>query len=401
MKHFAIFGIHPRVSLAEFHAVKTQISTPVLVGNGAVCEDEHWNGEELMDILGGTTKLGDIVATIPADDLTAGSLADALPRIPTTSFDFGCTVFASASRTRERFEKLPIALKKAFKARGVSSRWVTGEGNDELSPAAVSKLKLTSRGLDVCIFIDSGTAYIGLTAHVQDADAWSLRDFGRPARSEEKGMLPPKLARILVNLSTPSWEEGAVGVLIDPFCGSGTILMEAALATNATKIIGSDNDAKQISDAQKNIAWLLEKKILLSGDEKRFETIVLDARKLSQRLKPSSVERVVTEGYLGQLLRGNETLETLKRNAAMISDLWKATLTELKPLLASNARLVCIWPAFKTEFGVARVDLEQDLAALGFEMIDPFMGWDVPAGPLLYHRAGQRVMRRIVLIKPK
>ena len=110
---------------------------------------------------------------------------------------------------------------------------------------------------------------------------------------------------------------------------------------------------------------------------------------------------VVTEGTLGPPLRGHESHAALERNAREVTELWIATLKELRPLLALKARIVCIWPAFKTRNGTARVDLEKDLPTLGYRLVDPFEDWnDVPSGPLLYHRTGQRVMRRIVLLQP-
>lgn len=399
MRHFAVFGSHPRLSLAEFRAVRPDLPSPLLIGSAAIFEDAGWNGETLMRLLGGTVKLGDIIATISVDELDGERIADEIgTRLGDGAIDFGLTVIGS-----KRFPKLPIGFKRALKSQGISSRWVTGKDGGDIAPAAIAKLKLTTEGLDLCVFVDGDDAHIGVTTHVQDADAWSLRDYGRPARDELAGMLPPKLARMMVNL-VKSWnvERGASGqTVLDPFCGSGTILMEAALATDAERIIGSDIEKKQISDTQKNIAWLIQNRILAARDGQRIEAFVADARKLSTQVRPSSVDAVVTEGMLGPPLRGSESRATLEKNAKEISDLWIATLREIRPLLAPNARLVCVWPAFKTTGGTARVDLEQTLPELGYELLDPFAGWDIPAGPLLYHRVGQKVMRRIVLIKPK
>lgn len=397
MLHFAVFGSHPRISLAEIRALKPYLAPPLLSGSGAVFTDDAWDGDALMSRLGGTTKLGTIIATMRIDEISGTAIVQALPQKPLAAIDFGFTCYGGTSAQKYRFKKLPLETKKAFKASGIPSRWVTGKEGEDIAPAAIAKLHLTTDGFDLCLFFDGTTVHVGRTTHVQNADAWSLRDYGRPARSETKGMLPPKLARILVNLAVmPS-----AGTLLDPFCGSGTILMETALATQAAHIIGSDLDPKQISDTKKNISWLTEKHIFSRDDQRRVETIVADARKLMHIAKPGTVNAVVSEGYLGPLLKGNESLAVLKKNAAEISNLWRDTLLELKPLLTKKARLVCVWPAFKTTGGVARVDLEQDLPSLGYTLVDPFEDWNVPAGPLLYHRPGQHVMRRIVLIKQK
>ena len=35
---------------------------------------------------------------------------------------------------------------------------------------------------------------------MQDFEQWGARDYGRPSRDAVRGMLPPKLARMMVNL---------------------------------------------------------------------------------------------------------------------------------------------------------------------------------------------------------
>ncbi len=397
MTHFAIFGTHPRLSLAEFRALKPNVSSPITIGDAALFEDPAWDGRYLMDTLGGVTKLGDVVGEIPLDDLSGDSLAGLLNWSNEGAIDFGCSVFSNSTNTKKRFSRLALQLKKSLKANGLSSRWVTGKEGDDLSPAAVAKLRLDEYGHDVCIFTHDNVATIGITTHVQDADAWSLRDYGRPARSEEMGMLPPKLARIMVNLAHVSKGE----TLVDPFCGSGTILMEAALATEAKKIFGSDIETHQIADTEKNTAWLIAQHILFESDAERIESRVADARRLSDFFAPHTIDAIVSEGYLGPMLKGHESQAALYRNADEITELWKKSLINIRPLLKPNARLVCIWPAFKTDGGVARVNLEDSLSELGYRLTDPFLGWTMPEGPLLYHRAGQKVMRRIALIEPK
>ncbi|MEK7116496.1 MAG: hypothetical protein AAB879_03815, partial [Patescibacteria group bacterium] len=339
MRHFAIFGSHPRLSLAEFRAIRPEIPSPLLLASAAIFETEKWDGGDLMQCLGGTVKLGDIVATIPTAELTGERLITPPPAPPLKlrgwvrggALDFGLTIFGS-----KKFSKLPIEFKRALKSLGISSRWVTGKGGTEIAPAAVAKLKLMSEGIDLCLFVVGDVTHIGKTTHVQDADAWSTRDYGRPRRDILAGMLPPKLARMMVNLATPILQlnkEGGRGVVLDPFCGSGTILMEAALATDAARIIGSDSDDEHISDTRKNIAWLVQNHILTSRDEQRIETCVCDARRLSTKFAPRSMTAVVTEGTLGPPLRGHESHAALERNAREVTELWIATLKELRPLL--------------------------------------------------------------------
>lgn len=396
MHHFLIFGSHPRLSLAEFRAVRPKLPSPVLCGTAAIVSDPSWDAPVLMNLLGGTVKLGDIVGELPAREAEAANICNFVAsRLSGTAIDFGWSVFGGGKEMHQRISRLAIPFKKELKNRGIPSRWVTGEHGKELSPAAVAKLKLTAEGLDICLFIHGETLSIGVSTEVQDADAWSLRDYGRPARDEKNGMLPPKLARMMVNLAQlPSG-----GALLDPFCGGGTVLMEAALATDAKKIIGSDLEVKQSSDTEKNITWLLRERVLRPEDEARLSYFTSDARRLETHLTPESIDRIVTEGYLGPPLRGHEKQDALTKTAAHISELWKESLKTFHPLLKKNGRIIGVWPGFKTDNGAARVDLTQDIETLGYTFVDPLGDWETSQGPLVYQRPEQKVSRRIVTLQ--
>lgn len=396
MTNFLIFGTHPRLSLAEFRAIRPKLPPPVLCGTAAIVSDPSWDGAVLMNLLGGTIKLGDVLGEMPARDAEAANICNVIAeRLQGTAIDFGWSVFGGGKEMHQRIAKLAIPFKKELKNRGIPSRWVTGEHGKALSPAAVAKLKLTTEGLDICLFIHGETLSVGLSTEVQDADAWSLRDYGRPARDEKNGMLPPKLARMMVNLAqTPS-----NGTLLDPFCGGGTVLMEAALATDAKKIIGSDLEAKQMSDTEKNISWLLHKHVLRPEDETRFSFFTSDARRLETHVMKESVDRIVTEGYLGPPLRGHEKQDALSKTSEHISELWKDSLRTFHPLLKTNGRIIGVWPGFKTDNGAARVDLSAELTTLGYALVDPLGDWEVSQGPLIYQRPEQKVSRRIVILQ--
>ncbi len=394
MQHFLVLGIHPRLSLAEINAVLPQTAPPIVCGSAVLVQAPSWDGMVLMNKLGGTVKLGDIIGELPLAQVSAESVAQAVAaRLRgKTSLDFGWTVFGGTPVQNQKLSRLASPFKKELRAQKISVRWVTGKGGKEIAPAAVAKLKLTTQGMDVCLLVNADKVAIGLTTDVQDADAWSLRDFGRPARSALSGMLPPKLARIMVNLA----QIPANGIVADPFCGSGTILMEAALATQAPEIIGSDNDARQIADTETNDAWLFRERILHKEDATRFNTFIADARQLTKHLKPKSVDCIVTEGFLGPPLKGRENQQDLDRNAALITQLWSDSLMNWKSLLKPRAQLIVIWPEFKTPHAQARVNLEPELKRLGYRLV-PFSNKDIS---LVYKRPDQYVARHVIKLQP-
>lgn len=396
MNHFLVFGTHPRLSLAEFKAVKPHLPKPLLIGSAILVEDLEWNSRELMNTLGGTVKLGDIVGSLPADECSADTIYEFFKeRLPDHSIDFGWTVYGGSKGKAQSLGKLAIPFKRTLKAHGVSSRWVTGEHGEDISPAAIAKLKMTTEGADICLFPIENKVYIGVSTKVQDADAWSKRDYGRPARDDKNGMLPPKLARMMVNLA----QVPQGGTLLDPFCGGGTIGMEAALITNAAQIINSDIESRQVADTILNQSWLIAQSILKPEDANRMRTFQSDVRRIENNIAAESVDRVVTEGYLGPPLHGYENQEDLEKNAATIKKLWEETLRALHPLLKKQGRIVGIWPGFRTAKGKNHVDVEKELAQLGYILESPLGNWEESGGPLVYGRPNQYVTRRIVLLR--
>lgn len=396
LMYFCIFGSHPELSKAELSAVLPDIQHNKHFEKMSVFESKQCNPAHLMKILGGTIKLGEVIKTLPIQKLTPQAIANLLTPESNTnsrSLDFGLTVYGSKT-LQKKLSKFPIQLKKELKARGFSVRWVTGKSNEPLSPAAVAKCKLTQKpNADLCLTADGDTLLIGKTSHVQDADAWSKRDYDRPHRDSKNGMLPPKLARMMVNLSQTPEE----GVLLDPFCGSGTILMEAALATDAKKIIGSDIDGKQINDTQKNNDWLLREKIISPHILKKIRTFKSDVRDLKKFLHAKTLDTVATEGYLGPPLQGNETQKQLEVNAREVQKLWFDSLKALKPLLKPTATLVIITPGYQTKRGSAVVDLTTNLDVLGYKIANPKI--QNSNNSLVYGRENQFVKRKIQILK--
>ena len=107
------------------------------------------------------------------------------------------------------------------------------------------KINLTRPDLSVRVFV-SDKAHLGLTLIEQDKRAIDGR---RPAKRPffSPITLHPKLARALVNLSRiPNG-----GRVLDPFCGTGGILIEAGLM--GMRVAGSDIEWTMVEGAQQNL----------------------------------------------------------------------------------------------------------------------------------------------------
>ncbi|MCC7523020.1 hypothetical protein IT407_04475 [Candidatus Uhrbacteria bacterium] len=383
MKHFLVFGTHPDLSLAEAKAVLGDIQ-PILSGPGAICAVQDWDGAVLQNRLAGTIKLGDIIFSIPVTQLTAVQLADFIDQHPRADrILFGLTVHGGSPTKRKTLKNLPIQLKRELQSRGKSVRWITGE-KGEIAGAAISKMHLDTEGYDLNVFIHGDDASVGMTTHVQNIDAWSERDFGRPFRDAKTGMLPPKLARIMLNLSRPH------GVLLDPFCGGGTVLMEAGMLFPELKLIGSDIDAKQVAGAMRNNEWLVAHNFLRTEDLARTQWIVSPVQKIDSHIH-ESINTIVTEGYLGKPLNGHETQLQLDQNKRDVEAVWNDSLPILSELQPAGSRLVCIWPSMKSAHGVAHVNCLPKAEASGYVLLAEYG----------YARPDQNIRRNIIILEKK
>ncbi|HEU0051270.1 MAG TPA: hypothetical protein VFQ60_04435 [Patescibacteria group bacterium] len=399
MKHFLIFGNHPLLSLAEAKAVMNG-AKPQIMNKMAVFDREDWDGKVLQETLAGTIKLGDVVAEFPVSNLSALTLAEIILNHPRgKKIEFGLTLFGASAAQTKQAKKLPIELKRVLQEQGRSVRWVTGE-RGEISPAAVAKADLIQTGFDFVIGFLNGSVLVGLTTHVQDADAWSKRDYGRPCRDEKTGMLPPKLARMMVNLALEPFRSSgrAPTGLLDPFCGGGTILMEAVLS-GCPSVVGTDIDAQQIENSRKNMDWLAAERIFDARQRSAVRFFQTPVNKIDSILKDQIVQAIVTEGYLGKPLTGHETVQTLQDQKRSLEAMWVDALSACARIQKRGDLLVCVWPVFVSSHGVVAVDLMDRLTAAGYVKKNPLQGWMEKEATITYAREGQRVKRNLIVLE--
>ena len=94
----------------------------------------------------------------------------------------------------------------------------------QLSHVEVLKKNLVENKAEVLFCVGKEETWVANHRAVHNPFEFQKRDIYKPIQRKIFGM-PPRLARIMVNLSacTPG------KVLLDPFCGVGTILQEALM----------------------------------------------------------------------------------------------------------------------------------------------------------------------------
>ena len=95
--------------------------------------------------------------------------------------------------------------------------------NGRIKNATTIHEKLIEQGVEFMIFAGASYFTVAETVWIQDIESYSERDMNRD-RSMTVGMMPPKLAQMMINMAT----RGEFGTIVwDPFCGLGTTLIEA------------------------------------------------------------------------------------------------------------------------------------------------------------------------------
>jgi tRNA G10 N-methylase Trm11 len=193
-------------------------------------------------------------------------------------------------------------LKNISKENDISLRIVNRDSMN-LDTFAVRKEKLLIEKNFEYVFIPIPTGWAwGITKEVQNAKEFLTRDLKKPIRDMKIGMIPPKLARIMINSSRG--ESGNLPEKIyDPFCGTGTFLLEGL--SLGIKVSGSDINLEMVNATKKNTLWFYNKDLKLKDLEPLFIRDIFKKNATHDfypdQKKKISHSSVVSEGFLGKI----------------------------------------------------------------------------------------------------
>jgi len=333
---------------------------------------------EALKVLGGVVKIAEILGVEPA--VTAMNIVKYLLPLGETKITFGISTYEGVSFVSQSMYQ---EVKEILEQESRKVRFVMPKEHHILSSVAVSKQDVT----ELNIVSYENTCLFSKTIAIQEFEEWASRDYDRPYFDSKKGMLPPKAARMAVNIALGSEPTGKT--LLDPFCGMGTIPGEAVLLGAIP--MGSDNDKEAIEKAKKNSIWLR------SNDAKLppITYFVSDATHISDQIRKETIDAIVTEPFMGTPKLGEGKITDKKdiRNALKgLEKLYIGCLREWHGLLKPNGVIVMAFPDIiiaNTVFSVKNV-------------IDSCetLGYTKQLGPLGYSRP-QAVVRRMFYVLRK
>lgn len=386
--YFFILGRNKALSVAEIETkLKNIIKFRQLDDGYYIIEATKKIDKKIQEELGGIIKFGKIIFESSPKLFEKDAIDYISKNLPKKRLRFGINNYNTNIN--------PINIKKALKTDGIQSRLV--ESREKTLSSVISQKEILNKdGIELNLFKSADKILVGRTLACQPFEKFSYRDWERPAIDRLSGMLPPKLARIMINLGGTDKNS----VLMDPFCGSGTVLMEAALMGYA-KILGSDISKRAISDTKINFDWMIEKKLLKKGlMPKLSESDIRELDKIYKNL----VDLIVTEPYLGPPLKSNTTKDGILKIKSELQDLYIDTFKILVKILKEDGRIVIIFPVFLQDEAIY-LDILDIIKKLGFKIINPIEHTGLnfnemtERGGILYFRENQRVGREIFVFK--
>jgi tRNA G10 N-methylase Trm11 len=370
-----LLGNTPALSLAELNAVYPELKLELLQPQVAIGTSDSFEPQAAIERLGGTVKILKPVerSALLTTEAAQSKLTDLLRAHPNA---IGKLQFGIGEIGRDHLHPIEEAeIKAVLQHEGLSVRYVS-DTRSGLSAAILTH----KRAMIEFLVINTETeTLIAETVAVQDVDNWTNRDRNKPYADSKKGMLPPKVARIMVNLAL-STTDPATTTLCDPFCGSGTVLLEASVL--GCTVIGSDADSVAVDGTSRNLLWLNREYNLT----KEYTLRNADVSKL--QLPANSITHLVTEPFLGKPSPREHQLPGIFKG---LEKLYRGAFKHWKNFLQDGATVVIVMPLvteFKHPFSLR--PFIDDLESLGYTTCSE---------PIIYARPGATVQRELYQLK--
>ncbi|MBP6005534.1 hypothetical protein KA531_01355 [Candidatus Saccharibacteria bacterium] len=296
-----------------------------------------------------------------------------------------------------------LRLKKQLSQRGMKVRLVLPtSGKQALTNTQTFHNKLDQLpNLELLIIRSNNKFFLAKTIGIQNPNLYSLRDYHKPGRDSKVGMLPPKLAQIMINLAQPGLDD----LIYDPFCGTGTINIEASLL--GLYNVGSDNSKAVLELAKQNLTWLFEQKSLVGLQPNPYRPVtesLVQGLDLSDATTKQSLDqlnfkgriKIVSEGYLGKNFESHPNLEQILEQKSNLESIYSQVLTLWSKDTRIDRIVICTpnWQLDNQSISLGLIDQIKDL---GYNLLK--FGLEAANNQLIYGRPGQFVRRELLVLE--
>jgi SAM-dependent methyltransferase len=412
MQSLLVLGRQPALGLVELESLYGGNKVRLVGSKAAVVDIDPCL--LAFDRLGGSLKFCKILTALEVTDWRQIEkfLVQVSPKhsqtMPAGKMRLGLSVIGFDVGTKQ-IEASGLTLKKAIKQTGRNVRLIPNKSL-ELNTAQVLHNQLTGpTGWELVFVRDGDKTIVAQTVKVQDIESYAKRDRGRPKRDAKVGMLPPKLAQIIINLAAGKLPEDKLAsiceipagqavprpqfeqTVLDPFCGTGVILQEAALMGYETR--GTDLEPRMVDYARQNLAWL--------SQNYRLSPVCcrVEAADATNAKWPQPTDMVASETYLGRPFTAPPSPEILSQTAAECNLIIKKFLQNIHRQIKPDTRLSLAVPAWQTTRGqFKKLPLIDQIEDLGYNRVSFEHAGD---NQLIYYRPDQIVARQLLVITRK
>jgi tRNA G10 N-methylase Trm11 len=398
----AFLGNHPSISTAELSATIPDFKSVRMIGASIlIFESDMELGTKQLADWGGifllakeTKRVAKTLADIP--DILQEETSNVKGKITFSLRAYGVQ--------KSKVHDLYRDGKKILKKDGRAVRYIGNENKPAVSALLqdAGVLDAGKHGCELVLLGAENFLWVGRTVAAQDPDSYTKRDMHKPVRDTRVGLLPPKLAQIMLNFG--AWivrdmnpKAKKTLSVFDPFCGTGVIPMEALL--RGWPVYASDMSLKAVNGCEKNIEWVRKEYGILKKDV----PVVLWKQDATKEFElKDTPNMIVTETTLGPGLIERPTA----KDAAKIRTECEATEIEFLENVAKHlpgVPVVAMFPVWFLKTGPLYLEKTwKKLEDIGFKAVLPkHIKTDNPERTsLLYRRPDQVVGREIVMLMP-
>ena len=375
-----ILGRQPALGIAELESLYGADNVKPFGDKFALLDVDAKNVD--FNRLGGVIKLTSVLQEIDSTDWVAiekyilRMIPEHMSYIPEEGkFNLGLSNYGLRANT-QAITRTALTAKKIIKSHGRSVRIVPNKSQTMSTPQVLHNHLLGERGWEIVAVKNGNKTLVCLTLGEQDIDAYTARDQARPMRDAFVGMLPPKLAQIIINLAigpiaaNPQLPitQPPTPTVLDPFCGTGVLLQEALLM--GYDVQGTDIEARMVNYTAENLQWLRDRWREAEG----YVRLELGDAQTHQWQQP--ILTVAAETYLGHPMSTIPGPAKLQDVLNPINALHKRFLKNLHGQLKPGTRLCLAVPAWRiSDFSDARNASEKSR-----QPRNGLTGLDVPTG---------------------
>ena len=388
VQHFFLLGSTPELSWLELSRTFPDICGLIRISNqlaGSRLLPPQISATKVLTLLGGVVKIAEVISNLPDDEeLIVSEIVTYLKQGENRIH------FALAEWGRDHLPKVePQLIKERLTQEGKSVRYRTGSRTG-LSAAIL----LHESDLQELIVISTNDgAYLAKTSAVQNIDQWQIEDRSKPFAQHKRGLLPPKVGRMMVAIGLGKTifdtdNQKSTLALWDPFCGSGTILFEGLLL-GLPIVYGSDIDTESIDGTEKNWQWFKRAFQNQLADQQQLVSFQSDATNVQNPpFDSSSISMIVTEPFLGKPTPDFRQIVNIQSG---LERMYKGMFKEWKQWLKPGASVVCVFPKWQIsgDYKQKTFDLHRLI-----DFLKP-IGYTTASDPVVYARPGAVVQREI------